>query len=293
MKKILFSLLVYLLFPTSTFAGWYYGVGNDANSYYVADRVECSHTQFTCEYGYEAFFDVRGCGCKKIAWYTEPKKYPYYSGGNYINNGTTYNSRGNFNNSNSYYAWYDNSNTVFHDDLNYYSHNNNFYTHTNYNSSNYSNGYCNSNGGEVCAVRRGDCSGLYCDFMQPRTYANICLLRAVNAQYLYDGKCETQTRSSYNKYSKVYHGDSYNRNAEDYVMYLVDDFIYKIENNNYSGSSKLTAINRVIEKLDDLGDDNRAYRNAVNDAISELNKYKKRYQRGEAYDRIESIFDRY
>ena len=44
---------------------WVSAVSAQGNTYYVADKAECTSIKYICESGWTAFSDAKGCGCKK------------------------------------------------------------------------------------------------------------------------------------------------------------------------------------------------------------------------------------
>ena len=223
-------------------------------SYYIADTVECWYIEYTCEHGYQKFTDTKGCGCSPQSIETGNTQY-------YIPQNTT--SAGS-----SYYIPQ------------------NFSTRDN-------SGYCGHRSWEVCGAPKNTCTDSRCPILHPRTYANVCQMQAVGAQYLYEWECQTHNRLNYNTYWSQYYRDDYYSNDEDYLMYLVREFIYKLERKNYSDRTTITTIDRVIQRLEELGDRTRQYQNASIRAIYELESYRERVQDRDIIDRIEDIFDRY
>ncbi len=153
--------------------------------------------------------------------------------------------------------------------------------------------YCRQGDREVCGAPKNTCSWSNCPILHPRTYMNTCQMQAVDARYLYDWECQTHSRANYNTYGSNYYRNDYYSSDEDYLMYLVNEFIYKLERKNYSDSKMITTIDRVIERLEDLWDSNSRYRSASREAIRELDDYRDRLEDDDAYDKIENIFDRY
>lgn len=212
MKKILSVLFFSFLFIGATFAS--HGIQISSQSYYVGDVSECRYMlQYTCEYGYQKFSDTKGCGCKVGTAITTP-----------------------------HYQTPQQNSTI---QSNTYTTGNYYIPQTASSSGSYS---CYSDTREVCGAPKNTCTGNNCAILHPRTYTNICQLEAVSATYLSAGKCQTYNRTNYNSYSSQNYKNNYQATDEDYLMYLVENFIYNIERKNYSDKKKIQAIERVITR---------------------------------------------
>ncbi|MDA9129249.1 hypothetical protein N9J72_02110, partial [Candidatus Gracilibacteria bacterium] len=205
--------------------------------------------------GYQKFSDAQGCGCT-LSEFTNNSYVPQY-----------YTPQVQYSNTQNTYLPQNTSSSL----------SQNCYNETNY----------------VCGAPNNTCIGSNCAILQPRTYKNICQLEAVEAQFLAYGECQTYNRTHYNTYASQNYRNNYSATDEDYLMYLVSEFIYDLERQNYSDSKMVTTIERVITRLENLGDTQSSFRSATRSAIFELEDYKERFETRDAYREIENIFDRY
>lgn len=139
-----------------------------------------------------------------------------------------------------------------------------------------------------------------------RTFSNKCTMKSEGATYAYSGKCEVEKEDKYDKdkydkeEDKKEYKEDYKKNDRNYyglsqdmkerVEELIENFIEKLEDKDYSDEKIVSVIDQIIVKLEKLKSDAR-YKVLVTYMIDLLRDYQSEYS--DDFGTIEDIFSDY